>query len=414
MAVQDGHGKIATTGLVFAYDVKDTVNSYIGEPTQNLATDSPFRGGWPGSSTLIDSETKTFDFVTSSIEWGGNAAWSTFYYDVSEYRDQYMTISAEVVSFDESNGTFSFMWIGQTINDETYLGYSPAADRNQKTTKTPERISWSGIIGSGGKVGILIWMNNSSGEPGSTRVRFSNIQVELKPHPTVFTPIERSVTQSLIDLTRANEINLSTVSFNSNSQMIFDGTDDTLDTGIPLTDLPALSNFTIECTVKIDEYPTVAPANFYGSTTKAGILIGAAYYSGTALYWYGNSDGSACTIYAYIRGADAYRTAGAFDLIPGQYHHLVLVNDSSGGTIKLYANGTLNGSATTATQEYNPSLAPTAGNIGISKAQVDGGGTQVYSSLPCSVTMAKIYSRALTTAEVLQNYKTVRTKYGIN
>ena len=187
MAVQDGHGKIATTGLIFGYDIKDTVNSYLGEPTQNLATDSLSLGGWPGSATLVDSATKTFDCVTSSIEWGGPASWTTFYYDVSQYTGQYVTISAVVESVDESNGTFNFIWIGQTINSETYLGYSPEADRNFKGTKTRERISWSGVIGSGGKVGILIWMNNGSGgATGSVRVRFSNVQVELKSHPTAF------------------------------------------------------------------------------------------------------------------------------------------------------------------------------------------------------------------------------------
>jgi hypothetical protein len=195
--------------------------------------------------------------------------------------------------------------------------------------------------------------------------------------------------------------------------MTFDGTDDTLDTGIPLTTLPALSNFTIECTVKIDAYPTAAPPNFYNNTTRAGVLVGATYYSGTALYWYGNSSGTACTIYGYIRGADAYRNTAGFNLTPGRYHHLVLVNDYSGGTIKLYANGTLNGSATTATQEYNPSLTPSAGNIGISKAQVDGGGESVYSYLPCQVPSVKIFNRALTADEVARNYNAIKSRFNI-
>ena len=195
--------------------------------------------------------------------------------------------------------------------------------------------------------------------------------------------------------------------------MTFDGTDDTLDTGIPLTALPALSNFTIECTVKIDASPTAAPPNFYGSTVKCGVLVGAAYYAGTALYWYGNNSGTACTVYAYIRGADAYRTAGGYNLTPGRYHHLVLVNDYSGGTIKLYANGNLNGSVNTATQEYNPSLTPSAGNIGISKAQVDGGGEAVYSYLPCQVPSVKIFNRALTTNEVARNYNAIKSRFNI-
>ena len=296
MAVQDGHGKIATNGLIFGYDVKDTVNSYIGEPTQNLATDSPFRGGWPGSSTLIDSETKTFDFVTSSIEWGGNAAWSTFYYDVSEYRGQYMTISAEVVGFDESNGTFSFIWIGQTINDETYLGYSPAADRNQKTTKTPERISWSGIIGSGGKVGILIWMNNSSGEPGSTKVRFSNIQVELKSHPTAFVNGTRSITNGLIDLTKTKTISLANASFDSDSSIILDGTDDYISGG-PSTSYLPLQYHSLEACIKSPGLgPGMNTCGIFGITYG---LIVQVFASGEISYYaYSTDDGTQVLLFA--------------------------------------------------------------------------------------------------------------------
>jgi len=38
MAVQQGYGKMAgANSLVFAYDTDDTVNSYKGRPTTNLA-----------------------------------------------------------------------------------------------------------------------------------------------------------------------------------------------------------------------------------------------------------------------------------------------------------------------------------------------------------------------------------------
>ena len=408
MAVQDGHGKIATAGLVFAYDVKDTVNSYIGEPTQNLATDSPFRGGWPGSSTLIDSETKTFDFVTSSIEWGGNAAWSTFYYDVSEYRGQYMTISAEVVGFDESNGTFSFIWIGQTINDETYLGYSPEADRNQKTTKTPERISWSGIIGSGGKVGILIWMNNSSGEPGSTKVRFSNIQVELKPHPTVFTSAERSVTQSLIDLTRTNDINLSNVSFNSNSQMIFDGTDDKIHS------IPAAHSHLLSSSIEF----IVRPAVNHKRMMVGGYRHNEGYSSPTIGAVWISSDN---TFNAHvITAAEVYRGVTSSTLIlPNQTYHIVFNKNTSTGSLQLFINGALESTNTfdTATYAQWSSAGSYIGSdyLDLGKSFNTSAGQGWNSDfLAGKLEVVKLYSRTLTQAEVSQNFKTYRRKYSID
>ena len=59
---------IDNTGLVFAYDQANIVRSYLGEPTVNLATNTPTPSGWPGSYTVIDSDTKTFDFTTSTVD----------------------------------------------------------------------------------------------------------------------------------------------------------------------------------------------------------------------------------------------------------------------------------------------------------------------------------------------------------
>jgi hypothetical protein len=244
-------------------------------------------------------------------------------------------------------------------------------------------------------------------------VMFTQGPEVLRPRQFIPFGTTRSVTQGLLDLTGNSTLNLSNISYDSNGGLRFDGTDDTLDTGIPLTSFPALSNFSIECIVKIESYPIAAPPNFYNNTTKAGVLVGAAYYSGTALYWYGNSTGTACTIYAYIRGADAYRTAGGYDLAPGRYHHLVLVNDYTSGTLKLYANGALNGSATGPTQNYNSGLVGSAGNIGISKAQVDGGGESVYSNFQGVIPSVKLYNRALSATEITQNYSHYKTRFNL-
>jgi|694.fasta_scaffold01416_57 hypothetical protein len=402
MAVQDGHGKMTTSGLVFAYDVKDQVNSYLGEPTQNLALDSLSQGGWPGSHTLIDSETKTFDCTTSSIEWGGGASWTTFYYNVSEYTGQYITISAIVESIDESNGLFNFIWIGQTINNETYLGYSPEADRNTKTTKTRERISWSGIVGSGGKVGILIWMNNGSATPGSVTVRFTNVQVELKSHPTVFTSASRTSTQSLFDLTKGlSSINLNAVSFNQESMIEFDGSNDLINLGSHSQSQfgPSTSSFTMEFVYKVPAVPT--------KTTAGSVLSRYRYnfqhiYSGNYLQFdYVNK--------GYDDTGSYSATSITTGLNPtGEWNHIVVSYTRSGDAASLaaYRSGVLvNTGSSTRLSTYPMS------DCFIGHSDHLGG---VYYDFEGTIAVIRMYNRALTQAEVLQNYKTVRTKYGIS
>ena len=193
-----------------------------------------------------------------------------------------------------------------------------------------------------------------------------------------------------------------------------DGTDDTVTTNFPVTSLPALSNFSIDCWMKIPSYPTAASPNVYGSTTKNGVLVGATYYSGTALFWSGNATGTAFSVFSFIRGADAYRATSTYSVTSlDTYYYFTLVNNYSASTLNLYVNGSLHSSVAGPTQQYNPSLTPTAGNIGISKAQVDGGGTQNYTNLACTVASAKIYNTALSATQVLQNYNAQKTRFGL-
>lgn len=195
---------------------------------------------------------------------------------------------------------------------------------------------------------------------------------------------------------------------------VLDGTDDTVTTSFPLTSLPALSNFSIDCWMKIPSYPTAASPNVYGSTTKNGVLVGATYYSGTALYWNGNATGTAFSVFGFIRGADAYRNTTVYSVTSlNTYYYFTLVNNYSASTFALYVNGALYSSVAGPTQEYNSSNASNAGNIGICKAQVDGGGTQNYTYLSCTVASSKIYTRALSATEVLQNYNSTKTRFGL-
>lgn len=423
MAAQHGYGKMAgTDALEFAYDTGDSRNSFIGEPTTNLVPYSEYQyladgymAALPGWDThegtmLIDVTNKVPGYTNRSIKLTCvQANVYKYHFSVPLITGQTYTISFWAKA--QVAGNYDNFMLADGPGG--YLVVQPSSITTLTTEFTRVKHTFNMAARETGTYNFATYLYGD-GQVGW----LSGFQVENKSHATQYLPSNgaattRSVTQGLKDLTAVNTINLSTVSFDSNAQMVFDGTDDTIDTGIPLTSLPALSNFSIECMVKINSFPTAAPPNFYNSTTKAGILIGAAYYSGTALYWYGNSSGTACTVYAYIRGADAYRLAGEFSLTPGRYHHLVLVNNHSGGNFRLYANGTLNGSANGPTQEYNSGLAPSAGNIGIVKAQVDGGGESVYSLLPCEIPVAKIYNRALTANEVLQNFKKYQTRFGI-
>ncbi len=209
-------------------------------------------------------------------------------------------------------------------------------------------------------------------------------------------------------------VNGPTFSNTNGGAIVFDATDDTITTPIPLITLSALSNFTMDCWIKIPSFPTAAAPNQYNKTTRNGVVMGAAYYSGTAIYWTGNSTGTSFDVFAYIRGADSYRTTSLYSVTSlNTYYNFTLVNSRTDVTLKLYVNGALYSSVAGPTQEYNAGLYPTAGNIGFNKPQIDGGGAEVYSYLQFSMGSSKIYTSALNATDILNNYNALKGRFNL-
>lgn len=206
------------------------------------------------------------------------------------------------------------------------------------------------------------------------------------------------------------------VAYSSNNFGVFnlDGTDDTITLPFDLSYLPALSNFSLEIWLMITSFPTaLASPNVYGYKRRSGIVIGSAYYSGVAIYWAGNELGTSFEVFGYIRGNDGYRNTSNYAFSLNTWNHLTLVNNYSSSLMQFYVNGNLHSQTSGPTEEYNPTLAPLAENIGISKPQVDGGGEYNYSYLQCSCSCSKIYKKALTSTEITQNYNALRGRFGL-
>jgi hypothetical protein len=245
----------------------------------------------------------------------------------------------------------------------------------------------------------------------------SNIQVEQKVYATAFVPGNRGATVATgggwEDLSGNNNhgelINGVTYNNASGSSLVFDGTDDTITTPIPVTTLAALSNWTMECWVRIPSFPSAGPS----STIRKGVIMGATYYAGCAIYWAGNVSGTACNVYGYIRGNDNYRSTSIFSMAINTWYHFALVNNRTNTTLSLYVNGILHNSIGSATEEYNAGLITTAGNIGFNKPQIDGGGADTYSYLPCNVNATRIYTNALSPTQILENFNAFRARFNI-
>lgn len=214
-------------------------------------------------------------------------------------------------------------------------------------------------------------------------VDLADIQAEVnKGHATTFTLSERTVTDSLLDLTGNNTIDLSNVSFDSNELVTFDGTDDYINLGdSDLWDIG--QNGTLEMVLK----PTNSTGNdrLWCVTNNSSNLD--AYLNGTSYN-------------VYMHGGVVGTTT---PLIQNQYNHLVVTYTS--GTIQIYINGEL-GNMTGVTTGYN--ISNTGGTV-LYLGRYTSGSYYLYGD----ISLFKMYNRGLTFSEVEKNFKGIKSRFNI-
>lgn len=403
---------IIKDNLVFGYDTgygiadNDTATRfYPGGPTVNYVTDaSLLQNGWGGSYSLIDSATKSFQFNVSSFNGsaGSGQGWRSFMWDMRSHAGSAVTISATIEVPSDSPGNFAWVMMGQAnsradgTTTATYLGYSASSERVQKTTKTKERITWSGTIGNTGTanqpngiIGFTVWYNG--GTNGTNHfIKVSNVQIEKVAHETPFVNGTRSSTASLIDLKETTDIDVSNVSFDSTGQPIFDGTNDYLQLNAKF--LPTIGAFTMEFLYQIST--TGGRGGMFErnpSSPYNGALIG---QGGAGSWYFQVTNGSqSLTIddMGYPSTNTWYYDVGVYDGV---------------NTIKFYRNGSLHDTVTGST-------------IG----SIDSGGSRdnmrfmkrdnTSNTIGGKVAISKVHNKALSDAEVKQNYNAYKNRFNI-
>ena len=208
---------------------------------------------------------------------------------------------------------------------------------------------------------------------------------------------ERSFSGSLIDLIRTTDIDLSNVSFDSNAQMTFDGTDDRIDTA--LYHLSG-SDHTEEVVV------------YRGSAgTQQGILSDLQYGFFGLLFLANNKiryrqmqqnpDGSGGYSYPNV-SVDTPDTYGV-----GTYH--IVGSFSSANGFRLYVNGELKNSNST-DLPFNLSGNRGINHIGVYK---DTASSNYNHPFDGKIHIVRCYNGELTASEVKQNYNAIKERFNI-
>ena len=193
--------------------------------------------------------------------------------------------------------------------------------------------------------------------------------------------------------------------YNSSGWFEFDGTTQVVDLGYPAkTTFTTDSEFTIECWVNFSAYKPAADS--------IGTIVGAFDYQGYGLHWRGAP--TIIYVHAYMRYASVTSQTPGYTITPGLWYHAVQSYSRLNNYNRLYINGTLFSSNVSISGSYNANLDGQNISIGYG-TNSDGtpGGTTAGTGLLGKVAQTRIYTRSLSSAEILQNFNASRGRYGL-
>ena len=389
MAVANGYGKVATSGSVFMYDVGDVINSYRGEPTTNLINPNNINiyTWWTRNVATIVQLSETYKGqpiyrVSISIDngdmlyhiterWGAGSGWYM----------PYVTFNANTA------------YIASVI-------YRPVSHPDTRIYGHPSNISGWGLnidgnvdidnqwkmhridrnFGSTVSDNRFYHMHTPSATLGQTIiVDITHSQIEQKNRVTPFINGTRSSTQGLLPIVGNSTLDLSEVSFDSNAQIVFDGTNDRINCG----------NFSVSyLTVSVWVYKT-AEATHQGICRKQnGWAV--SQYNGTlqvapGTSWTFYDTGYTIPLNTWVNIVYTYSGTGASDSQNVYINGNRIFNNSNGSGPITSNSNTVNVGYDDNNWYWNGYIANTI-----------------------------IYNRALSSAEVRQNYNKYKTRFNLS
>jgi hypothetical protein len=429
MAVQDGFGKVSgSESLVFAYDLKDTTNSFKGQPATNIWT-----SGNPNAHGGVAQTIQTNYFLGKVIDSGvvyRNYVTNPAQSDTSTYFNnaglnmgsmsfnnlnpatRYIQISFDYYGVTPyrrfcCSGTGLNGYLGVTSTDsttDTYgwdTTYSPGSgdDWNNDASRMGYWQKISLIVALRGDKNpsniwaLYIYMDAATQGDGYFANMIFTEHATYPSGPIRWTSGTRSNTQGLLDLTGNNSIDLSNVSFDSNAKMVFDGTNDYIGFGDVSGNIGGKSQATMELILKINALKSNDLQEVFGFRNNSNfdfyMIILPSENSGLTEFRVRNSSG---TYYDLNPNINSYI---------GNYIH-IMFSVGPGGR-KVYFNGSLVGSSPTWTGSFGATSPFSVGNY------LAGMIWSVLGEIP----VAKLYDRELSTTEITNNYLKYKRQYGL-
>ena len=380
--------------LVFGYDTgygiannNTDTRFYPGRPTTNILSNTVDFNNWTSARNSGSYPTVTANTSANPLgkSYGGMADKVYIPEDGTYPRiQQYFTPSST------NTHTFS-VWIRSLSGDcDCFLGafrnspWSLPGHSVKNITSEWQRFTFSWTPPDTTTHVIYMGSHDTAAQKGNT-LEFWGAQMENNSNSTPYTPGSRSSTQSLIDLKKTTNIDVSNVSFDSTGQPTFDGSNDYINIPSSFRSYFTSAPVAVELVLKKSSADQAAMVVFDVDITRWNLN----YNLYTANQW----------AFDFYDGTEHVISAGNYD---NEYVHFVL-QQLSNGTMEIYANGILKGTITS-----SGNLAPNSSGPRIG-SRSNGDSRYFKGELP----VFKIFSKSLTVDEIKQNFNAYKNRFGI-
>jgi len=369
------------SNLVFNYDVGDVANSYIGEPTTNLANfniaSSGFGSDTSGNLTQTSNSSEaTYRGRLSRKMVVGAGYWNAYVFDYNTgVSSAVFAVSYKVKTADGSHPN--------TIIGGGYI-YGSAGSFFPAPTFTYLSDGWylATMLYAGSSM-VLNSLTGMNGSGGPKTFYIIDYQAEAKTHSTPFAGVAgtRSNTQGLLDISGYNNTVTLNTSYDANAMMYFDGTDDYINASTTLG-----ADCTLELVIQSSNYNVKIPISLDGNN----------YSSGPNIFFYNN-------VISWNTGDSADNPFSNSSYPNSNYHHIV-VSNTSGVNAILYIDGVQIGTA----RSLNATTTG-ANKLWIGRFHGDNNYT-IAGNIP----VVKVYNRVLSTSEITTNYNSYKKRFNLS
>jgi hypothetical protein len=383
------HGpSIATSGLVFFYDMQNIQKSWKGAPTTNLV--NPLWTSWTldgsgqaniGTRTITD----TYECLINDTNYNtrqyiyidGISASTTYTFSV-QYKKLVgtPTLRFQIQAF---NGASYISLIAFPTTMQLGVSDIEGWQTAKYTITTPantNRIGW--------------WMQDGDDYTTYTHsFSLKNVQCEQQSFATPFVDGTRSNTQAVIDPIGANTLTASSLTYNSDGTFSFNGTSNSITVPFNSSQFTFNSEQTIIIWMK-NQSPSSARRNPYDHA-YAGAGTITHENDGVFNYYYGTGGGNNIPYTSHT---------SPFSVTVGETAQICITRNST--QTSWYKNGGLGNSLS---NPYGASVVTGTNNITIGSGYAGYFGGNIYA--------LQLYNRSLSISEVQQNFNALRGRYGI-